>query len=245
MNKKIWNNIFNISLQYIIPTRCILCNEFLMSAVESDWKSPQLCYECWNKIEFISHTSCQKCGGNIDFDGAECRHCCDYPFAFCQAKACIVYNQNSQKLFFQLKHHANDSVVSMMGKWMISRLKLFDYRHDVIVAMPLSRWRLFSRGFNQSSLLLCEIQKEYSHSLVDLSHKFLRIKNTPSQGHKNAQERHINVKGAFQACEHSFKSKSVLLIDDVFTSGASLDACAEELLFKGASRVDVLVVGRA
>ncbi|MBA4249019.1 MAG: hypothetical protein C0432_04315 [Candidatus Puniceispirillum sp.] len=232
-------------LNFVLPNRCIICTEYLDIESELTHVSVSLCYECWNKIEFISHTSCEKCGGNIDFDGAECRHCYSYPFAFGQAKACIVYNKNSQKLFFQLKHHANDSIVSMMGKWMISRLKSFEHNHDIIIAMPLSRWRLFSRGFNQSSLLLYEIQKQKSYSFIDLSHKILRIKNTPSQGHKCAKDRQTNVKGAFQACEHSFKGKSVLLIDDVLTSGASLNECANELLCKGASRVDVLVVGRA
>lgn len=245
LNKKLFQKIINQSIQYVLPARCVICDEYLTMSDESEWFPPQVCYTCWSKIDFISHIACQQCGGNIDFDGAECLHCKDQTFSFNQTKACIVYNKYSQKLFFQLKHQAHDSIIAMMGRWMNQRVKTFEKKHNAIVAMPLSRWRLFERGFNQSAFLVHEINKSLIHPLEDLSSQLQRIKNTESQGHKSAQERIDNVKGAFKACEHRFKGKSVLLVDDVLTSGASLNACTEELLSKGAKQVDVLVVGRA
>lgn len=244
LNKKLFHQFINQSLQYILPIRCVICDEYLKMLDESEWCPPQICYECWNKLEFISPISCKKCGSNIDFDGADCRHCEGNLFSFHQAKACIVYNDDSQKLFFQLKHNAHDSIISMMGKWLHHRYKTFDQSHDAIVSMPLSPWRLFTRGFNQSAYLVFELQKMLNHPLQDLSSHIERIKNTPPQGHKGTRDRYENVKGAFKACDSIFQNKTILLIDDIFTSGASFEACSQELLCKGAKRVDVLAVGR-
>jgi ComF family protein len=114
---------------------------------------------------------------------------------------------------------------------------------DVIVPVPLHRWRLLSRAYNQAALLARALARISGKPVI--ADALLRTKRTPSQGQFNREGRHRNVARAFVVSRAvAVAGKKVLLIDDVLTTGATADACARALLAGGTRRVDVLVLGR-
>jgi ComF family protein len=115
----------------------------------------------------------------------------------------------------------------------------------VLVPVPLHRWRLLKRRYNQSALLVQGVAKAVGKpAMVD---GLMRVRATPSQGFLKRPEREANVKGAFAvnpARVSAINGKTVLLVDDVFTTGATLNACTDALYKAGAAAVDVLAIAR-
>jgi len=232
-------SLFNPIIDLLIPPRCIKCG----SLVEH---SEGLCGACWSLIPFITKPYCACCGFPFDFEIEEGALCgpCNYKLpSFSTARSVFSYTSDSKDLILRFKHTDNISTAPLFGAWMAKSLG--DLRADLCIPVPLHWTRLFARTYNQAALLAREVARlrgwAYAPSLL------LRKRRTLSQGHLSKKERFKNVEQAFhipQSKKGQLLGKIIILVDDVYTTGATLSACSEALLKAGAQSVHALTLGR-
>ncbi len=224
-------------INFLLPPQCALCREIT--------KQPYtLCSDCWLKLKFITSPKCSICCvplENVDHD-MPCADCLKFPPIFSKAYAPLVYNDSVKKLVLRYKNYDGLHLGPMFLQWM---QRSIPQDIHIIVPVPLHWWRFFTRQYNQAAELGKLIAK---HTNVAINPNLLkRVKATASQGRKSKFLRYENLKDAFvvRDTKNILKKSNVLLIDDVLTSGATANACAQVLLDAGAARVDVLTIARA
>lgn len=199
--------------------------------------------EKWQKLNFNYGAKCYCCGAKLyDAPNPEtlCGECLAEPPFFDSARAPLSYDENSKDLILHLKHGGRRDGVKTFAAMM--RDCAFNAEiADIIIPVPIHKKRLFERGFNQSVWL----GKELAQILDKDFDAFIlkRTKNTPSQNGLSQIGRKNNVKSAFSV-QKPVVGKCILLIDDVFTTGATINACSKALKRAGAKRIDVLTLMR-
>ena len=159
-----------------------------------------------------------------------------------RARGAVVFDDHSRGLIHALKYHDRMEVVGFMAGAMARAGRRLIAEADVLVPVPLHRWRLWRRRFNQSALLAQRLAREAGRPVDVLSLR--RVKRTRSQVGLSQDEREANVARAFAVeAHHNLAGRRVLLIDDVLTTGATANACARAVKKAGATHVDVLVFG--
>jgi ComF family protein len=233
------SSLFRKLIDLLIPLRCVKCGLVIE-------KEEGLCVTCWPRIPFIVKPYCFCCGRPFDFEIEEealCGVCSrDLP-SYATARSVFSYTEESRDLILKFKHADYLSAAPLYGKWMAHILD--DIKDPLCVPVPLHWTRLFRRTYNQAALLAREVAQikgwTYAPSLLK------RKKRTPSQGYLSKTERYKNVNRAFSVDDSKkilLKGKTILLIDDVFTTGATLERCAQTLLKAGAKEVHALTLGR-
>lgn len=229
------------ALDILLPPLCLACD----GAVT---RQGALCPACWSGIHFIASPFCSSCGVPFDTpvgDGEICAACLMQPPLFQSARAAMLYNDASKGIILGFKHGDRTHMAHTLAGWMHRAGQEFWAGTDLIIPVPLHRWRLLRRRYNQASMLALSVGNATKIPVaVD---GLLRIKPTAKQGHLNRKERQANVKNAFAINPESLaliKGKSVMLIDDVLTTGATLDECSRVLLEAGAKTVRVLTLAR-
>ncbi|TNE57107.1 MAG: ComF family protein [Alphaproteobacteria bacterium] len=233
----VWRRLPNL----IFPPRCLSC-ETAISEVGA------LCADCWLGVTFVDGAVCQRCGQPFELDpGVEtvCGGCLQSPPLYDRARAVFLYNDASRALVTGFKYGDRTDRVPSFGRWLARAGRELIDDADVLIPVPLHWTRLFQRRFNQSALLAQAIHKE---TLVPVLLEGLeRSRSTQQQvGLSNAKRRR-NVRGAFKVPEKQIPhvlGRKVVLIDDVVTSGATVEACTRALKKAGAARVDVLALAR-
>ncbi|MDE2029777.1 MAG: ComF family protein, partial [Alphaproteobacteria bacterium] len=205
-----------------------------------------LCPDCWQKIHFITPPLCACCGAPFDIPAGEgmlCGACLDQPPPYTSARAAMLYDEDSRRLILGFKHGDRTNAASALAGWM-QRAGGESLRDaDALLPVPLHRWRFFRRRYNQSALLAQRLAEKTGISFWPDALR--RIRATPVQGHMKRKERRENVRNAFAAsAHHDFKNKTLVLIDDVLTTGATVEECAHILLKAGAKEVRVLTLSR-
>jgi ComF family protein len=203
-----------------------------------------LCLACWQKLHFIDEPVCDALGTPFEYDqgeGALSPAAIAEPPPWDRARAAVAFDESSRKLVHQLKYQDMQEAGLAMARMMLGPGRKLVSAADMVVPVPLYRLRLWRRRFNQAAFLaqhLADVaRKPYVHDVL------LRQKSTRSQVGLTAAERHKNVRKAFVVPAEkrsALDGKSVLLIDDVRTTGATAAACATALKEAGAARVDVL-----
>ena len=227
-------------LDVALPQLCPTCREPVDGA--------GLCPVCWSKLSFIAPPYCERLGIPFPFDGGpgllSMEAIADPPAYHC-ARAAVRYDDIARKLVHALKYGDRLDLAPTMGRWMARAGRELLADSDAIVPVPLHWRRQWARRFNQSALL-AEIIAKASGRMV--AHGALkRVKATPQQVGLDKSERAHNVQGAFRVPAHGkaeVAGRKLLLVDDVLTSGATVDACSRALLRAGAASVDVLVFAR-
>ncbi|HEY8964076.1 MAG TPA: ComF family protein [Alphaproteobacteria bacterium] len=229
------------ALDFLLPPLCPATGE----AVDAHG---MVAPEYWSTLRFIRKPHCPKCAIPFPFDmegeGLICAACLDAPPSFARARAALVYDDASRQLILRFKHGDQLQAIPTLAPWMETAGADVIASADIIMPVPLHRWRLLKRRYNQAALLAHWIGKTSGkYVAVD---GLIRIKQTPPQGHLDRKDRVANVKGAFIINPKiDVKDKNILLIDDVMTTGATMNACADALLTAGVKSVDVLVAARA
>lgn len=233
--------LMRLVVDAVLPPTCLSCGALVS-------EPGALCPACWEKIGFLAPPHCSACGHPFDFEtGGEalCGPCLNQAPPWRHARAVFRYDEHSRPLVLRFKHGDRLEGAPAFARWMARAGAELLAEADVIVPVPLHQFRLLSRRYNQAAVLALALGRMTGIAVVpDL---LVRTRRTPSQGHMNREERRKNVRGAFQLRErrHSLiQGKSVLLIDDVLTTGATLGECARVLTKAGAAAVDVLTLGR-
>ncbi|MEO1160091.1 MAG: ComF family protein [Pseudomonadota bacterium] len=225
-------------LDMVLPVTCSVCERPVSGA-------GGLCEACWARLEMISEPVCDAYGAPFVFeegDGAVSARAIASPPVWNRARGAVLFNDCSQQLVHALKYRDRHEVVRSMARMMVHAGRDVILDADIIAPVPLHRWRLWSRRYNQAALLAGEIG---AMAGVDTTADLIkRQRNTRSQVGLGEGQRSRNVKGAFSvpgARVPDVLGQRVLLVDDVLTSGATANECARVLKRAGAVHVDVLV----
>ena len=204
--------------------------------------------ELWARLSFLSAPCCARCGFPFELDAgpaALCGACTAEATAFDRARAAVAYDDLSRTLVLDIKRGARRDGLQAYAAWMrLAGAALVDAA-DVLIPAPLHWTRLLGRRFNQAAWL-AQALGDLSGKPVDLF-ALHRVKRRKSQAGLDAGQRRRNVTGAFRASKagaRRLNGKAVILVDDVFTIGATAEACAKALKRAGAARVDVLTLAR-
>jgi ComF family protein len=226
----------------MLPPRCLHCQ----AMVEGD---AALCPDCWPLFDFLAPPACESCGFPFEYDpGADatvCAACLAHPPQFDRARSVLIYGENSRKLILDFKHGDRTWPAPAFGRWLARAGGEMIGEADLAVPVPLHRSRLYARRYNQASLLALALGRETG--LPAEPELLTRHRPTPSQGRLSAAARRRNVRGAFRlrrGFEELVRGSRILLIDDVFTTGATAGECARTLKRAGAAAVDVLTLAR-
>jgi ComF family protein len=204
--------------------------------------------DAWAKLTFLSAPLCVRCGLPFEIaveDDQVCGGCLAHPPAFDRARAAVIYGDVSRNLILALKYQGRRDGLETLGRWMATAGAGLLAQADLIVPVPLHYFRLIRRGYNQSVWLAAAVGRG-SRVPVDLS-VLKRSRHTPTQGAMTASGRRRNVQGAFRVADRAkarVSGRRILLVDDVFTTGATVEACARTLKRAGAAHVDVLTLAR-
>lgn len=229
-----------LAVDVALPQLCASCREPVGDA--------GLCAGCWARLSFIAPPYCERLGIPFVYDpgpGILSMEAIADPPAYQRARAAVRYDEVARTLVHALKYGDRLDLAPTMGRWMATAGRQLVGEADALVPVPLHWRRQWARRFNQSALLAEVIAKA---SAVPVAHHALkRVKATPQQVGLSRSARADNVQGAFRVPpdgKAAVAGRRLLLIDDVLTSGATMDACARALLRAGAAQVDALTFAR-
>jgi ComF family protein len=236
----VWKHTARLALDIALPTLCVACRE----PVDGDG----VCAACWAKLSFIAPPFCPRLGIPFVYDPGPdmlSMEAIANPPAYTRARAAVRYDDVARTLVHALKYQDRTDLAPAMGRWMARAGRELLSNADVLVPVPLHWKRGWSRRYNQSGALARVIERQTG---VKLSSEALRrVRPTQQQIGLSRKERASNVQGAFNVAadrQSLIHGRRVVLIDDVLTSGATVDACARALLRAKAASVDVLVFAR-
>lgn len=227
-------------LDLLLPPRCISCTEQVGS-------TDSLCAECWRSLIFLGAPQCACCGLPFAYDmgaNALCGACARERPNYDHARSALRYDDGSRGLVLAFKHGDRLHGVPAFAEWMRRAGADVLDGADLLIPVPLHWTRLIRRRYNQSALLAQAIARK-TH-ITYAPDWLVRRRRTRSQGEFGPLGRRRNVESAFRLNpRRSVKSMHVVLIDDVLTTGATVEECARVLRRAGARRVDVLTLARS
>ena len=249
---------FGLVVDVALPQLCASCREPVGDA--------GLCAACWARLSFIAPPYCERLGIPFTYDpgpGILSMEAIADPPAYHRARAAVRYDEVARTLVHAFKYGDRLDLAPTMGRWMANAGRTLLSEADALVPVPLHWRRQWARRFNQSALLAQMISKEVigkemigkernkdgngSGTLPVAYNALRRVKATPQQVGLSQSARAQNVQGAFRVPpdgKAAVTGRRLVLIDDVLTSGATMDACARALLRAGAAQVDALVFAR-
>ena len=227
-------------LDFLFPQKCLVCKEE---------KPEPLCSDCVSRIRYISPPFCKICGKPEDkyFVGELCRDCAPARKPFHRARSLGMYEGALKTAIHKLKFKRKRSLGPIFGKLIIDYLKEIDIdlsEVDLIHSVPLSERRMKSRGYNQVDLFSEAVSTYFK---IPLEREVLvRKKETKQQFDLPRELRFKNVRGAFKIKDaNKIKDKTILLLDDIYTTGSTVFECSKALREAGAKKVYVLTLSRA
>ncbi len=230
------------ALHLIYPPQCICCD----ARVTSDFG---LCGTCWKETPFITGLVCDLCGtplpGQDPGHPVHCDDCLHIARPWVKGRAVMLYKDRARDIVLQLKHADRVDLARSAGAWLRSAAAEMLVPDTVLAPVPLHWTRLLKRRYNQSALLAAELAR--LSGLPHVPDLLRRVRRTASQEGRTRDDRFRNLHGAIALHPRRgglITGKTVLLVDDVMTSGATLAASAEACLAAGAKQICVLALSR-
>ncbi|MBC7319053.1 ComF family protein [bacterium] len=217
--------------ELLFPSRCLVCRRISKDVI---------CNECLSKVSLIKSPICEICGSPIENDGI-CYKCKVSPPYFSKARSYALYEGVMRTAIIRFKFEKRKSLGLFLGEMLGKFASRLAWNVDFIVPIPLSKERLKSRGFNQSEILALEVSKILR---VPISLSLIRIKETKPSINLNVEERLNNINRAFLLSDNSLKGKRVLLVDDVYTTGATINEAGKTLLERDIKEVRAITLAR-
>ncbi|MDY6910980.1 MAG: ComF family protein [Chloroflexota bacterium] len=217
-------------LDLIFPRKCVGCG------MEGEF----LCVSCAETLPRLELPFCDRCGIPIT-QGHLCHKCLKSPFVIDGIRSLFLHEGLARDAVHSLKYNNLKALGPTLAKFMAEFLEFGNLSFDLLAAVPMHSKRMRKRGYNQADLLVDELSR-----LVRLPvarGTLVRLRDTPSQVSLGAEDRRHNMQGAFR-CYDSLQDRKVLLVDDVCTTGATLNACAVALKEAGAASVWGLTLSR-
>ncbi len=228
----------------LLPPLCLACRALVGEA-------GSLCAECWQGVDFLEAPLCRLCGFPFEYDpvdhdpGVEalCGACLRREPPYARGRAVLRYGGTARDIVLGFKHGDRTHGAPAFGRWLARAGVEMLEGADLVVPVPLHWARLLRRRYNQAALLARETGRRAGVPVVPDA--LVRRRATPSQGGLSAAARRRNVRGAFAVRRREIvRGKRVVLVDDVMTTGATVEACSRTLLRAGAREVNVLVLAR-
>ena len=225
-------------VDFALPPRCPGCG----TIVDGDHR---FCMPCWRAVEFLGSPACLQCALPLPFQDAEdvrCAACIARPPAFDRAFAAAAYGELTRRLALKLKYGTKPATALTIAKLMQRNVVPRD--GALLVPVPLHRWRIWRRGYNQSALIATALSRATGTPVsLRLLH---RTRGTPPLKAMNQARRRETVRGAFAVDrgDVDLGGRTILLVDDVYTTGSTADACAKVLKKAGAGAVELHVWAR-
>lgn len=232
-------SFFRMSIDTVLPPRCPITQEIVD-------RQGTIAPKAWASLHFLTDPLCMTCGIPLEIDvGREtnCAPCLTEKKYYDKNRGALAYDDSSRSLILGFKHGDQTHAVVSFVPWLLQAGRELIPAADLLLPVPLHRWRLLQRRYNQSGLMAAALGRVTGKKV--LHDALVRTRATPTQGHLKAGERARNVKDAFAVREGADVSgKNILLIDDVYTTGSTVSECAKALKEAGASTVNVLTLAR-
>jgi ComF family protein len=226
-----------MGLNLLLPALCPACQKPTGGDIA-------LCVACWNELRFIEEPFCKRLAIPFDYETTDDEEQVSEevklsPPVFNEARAALLFTETSRRLIHGLKYQDRQELVPLLSLWMARAGRDVIEKADMLIPVPMHRLRFFTRRFNQSAELARALGKRtgkyYEPNLL------IRVKKTKPQVGLTHYERAHNLDNAFKVMKpHEIADKNILLIDDVITTGSTLNICAQTLYDAGAREVNVL-----
>lgn len=229
-----WRYLINL----FFPAKCIICESI---SVEEN-----ICTDCWSNLTFITKPYCYKCSNPFNFENDEkalCGYCIMNEPKYDQALSILKYDDYSKKLIHKFKYNDQLHILDYLSRLMLNLGHELIEKSDIIVPVAMHKQKLLKRGFNQSALLAAKIaQKTKLQYIPDL---LIKQHNKASQAGLERKERLKNIQGNFQLNkDFDIKGKRIILIDDVITTGATVNECCKMLRKGKPAKIYVLTLAK-
>ncbi len=239
----IFYEVLDLVLDFIYPKNisCILCNKPIKKI-----NTYSLCKDCFKELNFIQD-GCIKCGKPIIYHSLEkldicgCSYCFNKSFYFDKAISCIEYSDISKSMILGFKYKNKTYMAKYISNIMKEKLDLENIKFDYITFVPLHKKRMRKRGFNQSEKIAKELEKMIDIPILDCIY---RKSNTNRLYNLNRKERKIELKNAFLVKENInyANGKNILLIDDIFTTGSTVNEISKLLKLNNVNKIFVMTL---
>lgn len=219
---------------WVYPQKCVICSDILPLQ-----QKEQICKNCKETIPWILPPVCQKCGRPLEGEYSLCERCQQESFAFERGFAVFPYDKvRSSIAHFKFKGIKGDGIAlgNIMAQYLLQYHAEIVKEIDFIFPIPMFLKKKKARGFNQAEVLAKQLEKQINIPCV--IDNLVRIKNTIPQNQLGAEQRKANIKDAFEIRDKkAIEDKTILLIDDIFTTGNTINECTKELMKWGAYKV--------
>ena len=226
-----WTGPQGSLLGWLLPRRCGGCRRL------GDW----LCHSCLGLVRRLEEPLCPRCGRELEFAAAGCG-CRERLRALARARAAAAYEGPLERAIHRFKYEGWRCLAPALAALMAERMALDGLSAGLLLAVPLHEARLRRRGYNQSELLAGELRSRFE--VPRPPGRLVRLRDTPPQVGLDRLRRHANVADAFAWRGPPLGGEPVLLVDDVATTGATLEACAGALRAAGSGVVQGMTVAR-
>jgi competence protein ComFC len=212
-------------LDWIYPPKCILCENIILLTKER-W----MCNNCQNSLDYVKNITCIKCGIPYDTENKICLDCKKREFSYTKNHAILKYDEVSKHLIFKFKYSNHAEVGKALISIIINNIDVDIFKGvDFLTPVPVHKKRLKTRGFNQAEILSRELSKHVG--IPTINKLIIRVKNTTPQSKLTPTQRDENLKDAFMFNDkYNIEGKVIMVVDDIYTTGRTLDECSKILL---------------
>jgi len=225
-------------LDWIYAPTCIACRT-LITLNDTQPRDMLLCRLCQSLFETISSPICKCCGIPTEKEVERCVSCFGKGFSFAQNRATFLYDELMRDLLHELKFRQNKQIAHSLGKLWAMHIQL-STSDVILVPLPMHKKKQQERGFNQAEILTQYLSQQLG---IPMENVLLRTVDTPPQSGLHPRQRVENVAGAFEVAKHTTtEGKNYIIVDDIYTTGASLNECASVLKEAGAASVSCMTL---